>query len=146
MRRFLISFGFLAASTAALACGDKLMLIMRVRLAQLKLGRPIAILAYAERDLPSSALMRQIQLQPAVKKAGHRFHFIDDSARLDDALKTEKFDLVIADVAVADQLSERVKSSPFRPTVLTGVLQEHKGGGLDDAEEIPLPAENPERL
>jgi DNA-binding NtrC family response regulator len=94
------------------------MLVMRVRLAQLRMGRPMAILAYGRGDLPSSALVRQLQAQPAVKKAGHRFQFIEDLARLDGALKAEKYDLVIADVAVADQLSERVKSSPFRPVVL----------------------------
>jgi DNA-binding NtrC family response regulator len=94
------------------------MLVMRVRLAQLKMGHPVAILAYAQRDLPSSVLVRQLQLQPAVKKAGHRFQFIEDSGRLDDALKAEKYDLVLADVAVADQLSQRVKASPFRPVVL----------------------------
>ena len=63
------------------------MLVMRVRLAQLKLGRPVTILAYAQRDLPSSDLLRKIQTQPAVKKAGHRFQFIDDSSRLDAELK-----------------------------------------------------------
>jgi hypothetical protein len=118
MRKLLIVLAFFLTTAAAWACGDKLMLIMRVRLAQLKLGHPVAILAYAQRDLPSSALVRQIQLQPAVKKAGHRFQFIEDTIRLEDALKLEKYDLVLADVAVADQLSQRVKSSPFRPVVL----------------------------
>jgi DNA-binding NtrC family response regulator len=94
------------------------MLVMRVRLAQLKLGRPVAILAYTHRDLPSSALVRQIQMQPAVRKAGHRFQFIDDTAQLDDALKADKYDLVLADLSVADELSQRVKASPFRPVVL----------------------------
>ena len=118
MRKLLIFLPLFLTTAVAWACGDKLMLVMRVRLAQLKLGHPVAILAYAQRDLPSSALVRQIQLQPAVKKAGHRFQFIDDTARLDDALKAEKYDLVLADVAVADQLSQRVKSSTYRPIVL----------------------------
>jgi hypothetical protein len=118
MRKSLICLVFFLTTAVAWACGDKLMLIMRVHLAQLKLGRPIAILAYTQRDLPSSALVRQIQLQSAVKKAGHRFQFIEDTAKLDDALKAEKYDLVLADVAVADQLDQRVKSSPFRPLVL----------------------------
>ena len=118
MRKVLIPLVFLLTAAAAWACGDKLMLVMRVRLAQLKLGRPVAILAYTNRDLPSSALVRQIQLQPAVKKAGHRFQFIDDTAKLDDALKADKYDLVLADVSVADELSQRVKASPFRPVVL----------------------------
>ena len=118
MRKLLVLLSFLLATAVAWACGDKLMLVMRVRLAQLKLGHPVAILVYAQQDLPSSALVRQIQLQPAVKKSGHRFQFIDDAARLDDALKAEKYDLVVADVSVADQLSQRVKASPFRPVVL----------------------------
>jgi hypothetical protein len=118
MRKLLILAPFFLMGAAAWACGDKLMLVMRVRLAQLKLGRPVAILAYAQRDLPSSALIRQMQLHPAVKKAGHRFQFIEDTAKLDDALKAEKYDLVLADVTVADQLSQRVRSSPSRPVVL----------------------------
>ncbi len=118
MRRILIPLVFFFTAGAVWACGDKLMLVMRVRLAQLKLGRPIAILAFTQRDLPSSDLVRQIQLQPAVKKAGHRFRFIDDTAKLDEALKADKYDLVLADVAVADDLSQRAKSSPFRPVVL----------------------------
>jgi hypothetical protein len=130
MRRVSVLLAFLLTAAAAWACGDKLMLVMRVRLAQLKLGHPIAILAYTKADLPSSALVRQIQLQPAVKKAGHRFQFIDDTARLDDALKAAKYDLVLADVTVADQLSERVKSSPFRPVV---VPVSYRGTKVEDS-------------
>ena len=118
MRKILIPLVFFLTAAVAWACGDKLMLVMRVRLAQLKLGRPVAILAYTHRDLPTSALVRQIQLQPVVRKAGHRFQFIDDTAKLDDALKADKYDLVLADVSVADELSQRVKASPFRPVVL----------------------------
>jgi hypothetical protein len=118
MRKVRIPALLFLTAAVALACGDKLMLIMRVRLAQLKLGHPVTILAYTQRDLPSSAFLRQIQLQPAVKKAGHRFQFIEDSAKMDDALKTEKYDVVVADVTVADQLSQQVKSSPYRPVFL----------------------------
>ena len=118
MRKLLILLVVFLATATAWACGDKLMLVMRVRLAQLKLGRPITILAYTQRDFPSSASVRQIQLQPDVKKAGHRFQFVDESARLDDALKAEKYDIVVADVAVADQLSQRVQALPSHPVML----------------------------
>ena len=118
MRKCFILLAFFLTAAAAFACGDKLMLIMRLRVAQLKLGQPVTILAYAQRDLQSSALVRQIQLNPAVKKAGHRFEFIEDAAQFDEALKTAKYDVVLADVAVADALSQRAKSSPYRPVVL----------------------------
>lgn len=116
-KRFIL-LGFFLTAAAAFACGDKLMVIMRLRVAQLKLGHPVTILAYAQRDLQSSALVRQIQLYPAVKKAGHRFEFIEDAAQFDEALKTAKYDVVLADVAVADALSRRAKSSPYRPVVV----------------------------
>src|SRR5215831_14563925 len=106
------------------------MLIMRVRLAQLKLGHPVTVLAYTQRDFPSSASVRQFQVQPDVKKAGHRFQFVDDSGKLDEALKAEKYDVVVADVAVADQLSDRVKASPYHPVILP---VSYKGTKADDS-------------
>jgi hypothetical protein len=118
MRKAVISLTFFLTVTVAWACGDKLMLIMRLHATQLKLGRPVTILAYTQPDLPTSALVRQIQLQPAVKKAGHRFQFVEDGAKMDEALKAGKYDLVLADVAVADSMHQRASSSPFRPVVL----------------------------
>jgi hypothetical protein len=118
MRKLLFLPAFFLTAAAVWACGDKLMLVMRVRTAQLKLGHPVTILAYAQRDLPSSASMHQLQLQPAVKKAGHRFQFIEDEALLDQALRTDKYDLLLADVKVADELNQHAKSSPFHPVVV----------------------------
>jgi CheY-like chemotaxis protein len=118
MRKLVVPLAFFLAVTVAYACGDKLMLVMRLRAAQLKLGHPLTILAYAQRDLPSSDLVRQIQSQPAVRKAGHRFEFVEDGTNLDEALKATKYDLVLADVALADSLRQRLQSSPFRPMVV----------------------------
>ena len=118
MRKLVFPLAFFLTVAVAFACGDKLMLVMRLRAAQLKLGHPVTILAYAQRDLPSSDLLRQIEGQSAVKKAGHRFQFVEDGTKLDDALKATKYDLVLADVAVADSLSQRLQASPFRPVVL----------------------------
>ena len=130
MRKALIFWPLFLTTAIGWACGDKLMLVMRVRLAQLKLGHPITILAYTQRDFPSSASVHQIHLQPDVKKAGHRFQFVDDSTKLDDALKAERYDVVVADVAVADQLSQRVKASRFHPVMLP---VSYKGTKADDS-------------
>jgi CheY-like chemotaxis protein len=118
MRKLRVFWLFLLTTAVALACGDKLMLVMRLRLAQIRLGHPVTILAFAQRDLPSSDSIRRLQLQPALKNAGHRFQFVEDVARLDQALKTDKYDLVFADVSVADELSQRVQSVPYRPVVV----------------------------
>ena len=91
------------------------MLVMRLRPSYLK---PVAILGYTRLDSPSSKLIRDLQINPAVKKAGHRFEFVDDLAKFDGALKTGKYDLVLADMGVAGDLSQRLMPGPSRPVVL----------------------------
>jgi len=118
MRRFLIPLVFLLTTGGVWACGDKLMLITGVRLSGLKPARSASILAYSKENSASSTAIRQIQLQPALTKAGHRFQVVEDAARLADALKTGKYDLVIADVAVAGELSQLVQSAPSHPAIL----------------------------
>lgn len=118
MRTALIVSIFLLSGVGVWACGDKLMLVMGLRRSQLNLSRPAAIIGYTRLDSPSSKLIRELQLQPAVKKAGHRFEFVDDLTKLQGALKTGKYDVVLADIAVAGELSEHLTSSPSRPVVL----------------------------
>ena len=115
MRKILILLTFVLIGAGVWACGDKLMLVMRFRPSPVK---PAAILGYTRVDSPSSKLMRELQLHPAVRKAGHRFEFVDDLAKLDGALKTGKYDLVLADMGIAGEVSQRVSSAPSRPVVL----------------------------
>ena len=78
---------------------------------------PAAILVYPGRSA-SAALIRSLQSQPAFKKAGHRFQLVEDSAGLDAALKAGKYDLVVADVANANELSQQVASAASKPVLL----------------------------
>src|SRR5260370_20469111 len=117
MRRSLILLSLLLVAAVAFACGDKLMLVMGVRMSQVNPAHRAAILAYPGNSA-SAALIRDIQLQPALKKAGHRFQLVEDAAGLDSALKAGKYDLVLSDVANAGELSQRVSSAPSKPVVL----------------------------
>lgn len=116
MRKLFLLLPFLLTAGIVWGCGDKLMLVMGVRLSQIK-NHPAAILVYPV-SAPSAAVIRQMPLQPALSKAGHKFQVADDATHLADALKNGKFDLVMADVGVADQLSEVVRSSPYHPVIL----------------------------
>ena len=118
MRRAPILAMFLLSGAGVWACGDKLMLVMGLRPSHMRLSRPATILGYTRPDSPSSRLIRELQHQPAVRKAGHSFEFVEDLAKLDGALKTGKYDLVLADMAVAGELSPRLISAPTRPVVL----------------------------
>jgi hypothetical protein len=116
MRKLLIVLSLPVAASVAFACGDKLALIMGLRSSQIR-SHPALILAYPGRNA-SAALIRDLQLQPAFKKAGHRFQVVEDPAGLDNALNANKFDLVVADVANAAELGEHVSAAPSKPQLL----------------------------
>lgn len=93
------------------------MLVMGSRASQIRPTHPAAILAYPGRSA-SAAVIRQFQSEPAFKKAGHRFQLVEDSAGLDTALKAGKYDVVVADVANANELSQQVSLAPSKPVLL----------------------------
>ena len=117
MRRTPILLGLLLVAAVAWACGDKLMLIMGARSSQIRPVHPALILAYPGQTA-SATLIRDLQLQPALKKAGHRIQVVEDPAGLDNALKGGKYDLVMADVANANEVSPHVLSAPSKPVLL----------------------------
>ena len=117
MRTSLALMGLLLSGAVVWACGDKLMLVMGSRSLQIKPFHPAAILAYPGRSA-SAVLIRSFQSLPAFRKAGHRFQFVEDSAGLDDALKSGKYDVVVADVADANELSQQVGSAASKPILL----------------------------
>ena len=61
-----------------------------------------------------------------MKKAGHRIQVVEDPAGLDNALKGGKYDLVMADVANANELSQRMLSAPSKPVLLPVAFQASK--------------------
>ena len=117
MRRQLILLGLFSIGSIAWACGDKLMLVMGARLSQIKPVHPAVILAYPGQSA-SAALIRNLQSQPAFKKAGHRFQIVEDTAGLDGALKAGKYDVVMADIANAGELSQHMSAAASKPVLL----------------------------
>ena len=117
MRRLLILLGFLLVGAVAWACGDKLMLIMGAKSSLIRPGHAALILAYPGQSA-SAGVIRSLQLQPAMKKAGHKFQVVEDPTGLDTALKAGKYDVVMADVASAGEISQHLSSAPSKPVLL----------------------------
>ena len=113
----LILLGLPLVQAIAWACGDKLMLVMNSRSSQIKPLHPAAILVYPGQSA-SAPLIRSLQSQAAFRKAGHRFQVVEDSTQLDNALRAGKYDLVVADVSDASELSEQVSASASKPVLL----------------------------
>jgi len=117
MRQLLILQGFFLAAAVAWACGDKLVLIMGARSSLIKPGHKAMILDYPGQTA-SAALVRDLQFQPALKKAGHRIQVVEDPAGLDTALKGEKYDLVFTLVPNEKEVSQRVVSAASKSVLL----------------------------
>jgi len=100
------------------ACGDKFLQIGRgARFRAYAAIYPASILIYAHGLGPSTAV-RDRGLQASLKAAGHTLTTVEDERLLEQALKSDKFDLVLADVSDAASLELEVQSSPTRPTLL----------------------------
>jgi ABC-type amino acid transport substrate-binding protein len=117
MRRLLILVGLLLVGAIAWGCGDKLALVMGSRSSLVKPPHPAAILVFPGQSA-SSTLIRGLASQSAFKKAGHRLQLVEDSAGLDNALKAGKYDVVMADVSNAGELSQEVSSAASKPVLL----------------------------
>lgn len=98
----------------ALACADKMRVLGRgVRYQQIASARPASILIYNK-----GLAVRDSQLQPALKRAGHSVLAVQDTAQLSEALKRGNYDVLVADVSDAGGLEELLRAAPSRPTLL----------------------------
>ena len=128
---FVLGFAFGATAlttTAIFGCGDKLTLLVgSARLRQLySRAHPASVLAYVRQDSPASAVVKELELRHDLKQAGYRFYLVENTAKLDSALTTGQFDLVLADVSDAEGLEEQVRSAPSMPLMLPIVYKSNK--------------------
>lgn len=122
MRRVLPSVLVTAslATATALACGDKLMLFARGAHFQqvYSSNRAVSILAYVRQNSAVPAVVSYLQPEAALKKAGHKLEAVDNPAALEEALKTGKYDVVLADVADAEGLEQLARSARSKPVIV----------------------------
>jgi hypothetical protein len=124
--RKVIAIAVLCAGVA-LACGDKLMLLIGgAHYRQVFGGRPVSILAYSPVESAVSGIVREFEVQPALKRAGHKLYAVDGAAKFEEALKAGKYDLVMADVNDADAVVQELRSAPSRPTLLAVIYKATK--------------------
>ena len=120
-------------STAAFACGDKLVLTLgNLRFRQVNESpRPASILAYTPRNSLAAGVVKELERQSAKKRVGLTFYSLDDPARLDEVLRAQKYDLLLVDAADADSLERHTQSVPSKPVVLPVVFQASKSAAAE---------------
>jgi len=107
------------ASPVARACGDKLVSLGRgVRFQRaFKAEHPASILILGAGS-SARALAKDSELQEALKQAGHKLQEVADSGSLQQALRSGKYDVVLADLSDAAGLAQAAQSAPSRPTLV----------------------------
>lgn len=115
-------------STAAFACGDKLILtIGNLRFRQMSAGpRSASILAYTPRNSRVGEVMKDLEQQAAGKRTGLTFRSFDDPARLEEALRIDKYDLLLVDAGDAENLQRQAQSVQSKPVIVPVVPQSSK--------------------
>ena len=112
--------GVSALYPAALACGDKFLMVGRGAKFQRAYAsvHPGKILIYARPSTDAKAAIRDPQLHKALRQAGHAVSVIEDWALLEAALRTAPSDVVLVDVAEAAKLNATLATSPTHPDAL----------------------------
>jgi hypothetical protein len=112
--------GVSALYPAALACGDKFLMVGRGAKFQRAYAsvHPGKILIYARPSTDAKAAIRDPQLHKALRQAGHAVSVIEDWALLEAALRTAPTDVVLVDGAEAARLQAAIATSPTHPDAL----------------------------
>jgi hypothetical protein len=115
-----LSFVMSGLFPAALACGDKFLMVGRGAKFQRAYAsvHPGKVLIYARPSTSTKAAIRDPQLHKALRQAGHAVSVIEDWALLEQALKTAPSDVILVDVAEADRLQAAFAAAQTHPDAL----------------------------
>jgi hypothetical protein len=109
----------LSTSLPVHGCGDKLLVLGRsLRFQTMSGSRAAGILAYARPGTPSAGLIADPKVQSAFKKAGYQFRVVRDGEEVDVALRSGKYDLVLADIADVAVMDAAIHSTSSTSVLL----------------------------
>ena len=117
------------------ACGDKLLVVGRgVKYSHAGgAAHTASILIYKNASAPGAAVTGNAKFEENLKHAGHKVQ-VADAPGLDAALKSARFDLVLADPSDSPSLEKKLASQPSKPTVVP-VLYEPSASELAAVEK-----------
>ena len=135
-----------AGFTDANACGDKLLRIGRnFRFHQLYVKkRPAKMLIYTP---PNSATLpgaKAAQIQDYFQKVGHDSLAVENLDKLNEALKSGHYDLVLTDFADAAAVQRLLEGSLSQTVVLPVLYKRSKGEEAEAAKQYPVVLKNPQ--
>ncbi len=96
-----------APATTALACGDKLLVLGRGVRYRLLAGRSASILAFVPAGDASAAWVTHPRLRQEFADAGYKLVIVENDEQFAQALRAQKFDVVLADPAHEAEIDRR---------------------------------------
>jgi hypothetical protein len=109
----------LLAVPPARACGDKMLIIGHDLRMQI---RSASVISYAPPGSPFSAVANNAAFRTAAQKTVREVRIIEDEGTLRAALRSGKYDVVIADLSEAARIVEILRDAQARTVVLPVVL------------------------
>ena len=131
--------------TDANACGDKLLRIgrnFRFHATYAK-KRPARMLIYTPPNSTTLPGAKAAQIQDYFQKVGHKPLAVENIEKLNEALKSGHYDLVLTDFADAATLQRQVQGSPSQTVVLPVLYKRSKGEEAAAAKQYPVMVKNP---
>jgi hypothetical protein len=133
MRHRSASFGVALGLSLGLAapifgCGDKFLLASRgIRsLRGAMAAHPSSILIYRNPSSLMPAAEKEMRLQSTLILAGHKTNSVENTTALGEALKTGRYDLVLADVSDASVVKQGIESASAKTRLLPVVNADRK--------------------
>jgi hypothetical protein len=131
----LLTFVALTFNSDVSACGDKSLSAGGIRMQRAIAARyPASILIYKPSASRMDGATNALKLQYTLAQVGHRYSEVGSVDDLETSVATGRYNLVMADVADAGQLQQRLQSSPV-PVVVVGVAFEAAKAELQTAEK-----------
>jgi ABC-type amino acid transport substrate-binding protein len=116
------------------ACGDKLLSIGRgIRFQHAYGARQANIVIYSQGN-QSGANFTSAKLQNTLRQAGHKLQTAEGLPQLDNALKSGKVDVVLAEFADLAGITFQLQAAPSKPVILP-VLSNPSKAELDAAQK-----------
>jgi hypothetical protein len=132
MRRALIAFVVVAVGVVAQradlgACGDKSLSAGGIKHQKATASKyPASILIYGQPNSRISAAARELKLQSTLSQVGHTYREIGTWPEAEAALKSGRFNIVMADVALVADLKQRLAAAQSRAVVVPIVYKATK--------------------
>src|ERR1700674_616384 len=108
----------LLSGNVGLACGDKLLVIGRGVRFQRAYAQYQANLVIYSNGTQSGSILTSSRLQTTLKHAGHRLQMVEGASQLDEALKSGKVDVVLADFADVAAITRQLQLASRQQVVV----------------------------